>query len=63
VPYKRLSVPSAQERETWRRIQQTFKAKAQAACGSEEVLALLRSPSFCFLPGFYAQATTPERRI
>jgi tryptophan halogenase len=60
VPYKRPYVPSPQERAIWRQIQQAFKAKAQAGVGSEEALALLRSPGFRWPPTLYSQQVGQE---
>jgi tryptophan halogenase len=54
VPCKRPYVPPPQERAEWRRIQQAFKAKALAACSTEEVLRIIRSPQFRWPPTFYS---------
>jgi tryptophan halogenase len=53
VPYDRPYVPTNQERETWRRIQQAFRAKAEAGVGVNEALALVRSPSFAWPATLY----------
>jgi hypothetical protein len=53
VPYQVPYVPGPQERETWRQIQQAFKAKALTAVGVKEALALVRSPHFRWPPNLY----------
>ena len=54
VPVKYPYVPSPAERETWRRIQNAFKAKAEAAVSIPEALALIRSPGFRWPPTLYS---------
>jgi tryptophan halogenase len=46
VQYQPLYVPNVAERETWRQIQQAFKAKAEAGVGVKEALTVVRSPAF-----------------
>src|SRR5262249_11451239 len=46
VPYQRLYVPNDRERETWRQIQQAFRAKGEAGVSVKEALAIVRSPAF-----------------
>jgi tryptophan halogenase len=53
VPYQNPYVPTLEERETWRRIQQAFKSKAEAGVGVKEALTLVRSPSFQWPPKLY----------
>jgi hypothetical protein len=53
VPYKNPFVPSAQERETWGRIQQAWKAKAETAVSVKEALTLVRSLDFKWPPNLY----------
>jgi tryptophan halogenase len=53
VPYDRAYVPSQRERETWREIQQAFKAKAEAGVGVKDALNLVRSPEFQWPPTLY----------
>jgi tryptophan 7-halogenase len=53
VPYQRPYVPSPQERETWRRIQQAFKTKAEAGVGVKEALTLVRSLDFQWPANLY----------
>jgi tryptophan halogenase len=55
VPYERRNVPSAQERATWRQIQQAFKAKAETGVGVKEALTLVRSPAFHWPPTLYTE--------
>jgi tryptophan halogenase len=55
VPYEPLYVPSEQEREKWRRIQQAFKAKAEAGVSVKEALTLVRSPQFQWPPTLYTE--------
>jgi tryptophan halogenase len=55
VPYEPLYRPSPQERETWRQIQQAFRAKAQAGVGVKEALTLVRSPDFHWPPTLYTE--------
>jgi tryptophan halogenase len=55
VPYERRYVPNPQERETWRQIQQAFKAKAEAGVGVKEALTLVRSPAFHWPPTLYTE--------
>jgi tryptophan halogenase len=54
VPYQRPYVPSPRERETWRQIQQAFKAKAEAGVSVKDALAVVRSPEFHWPPTFYS---------
>jgi tryptophan 7-halogenase len=54
VPYQEPYVPSRQERETWRQIQQAFKAKAEAGVSVKEALTLVRSPAFHWPPTLYS---------
>jgi tryptophan 7-halogenase len=54
VPYQRPYIPSPKERETWRQIQQAFKAKALTGVGVKEALALVRSPQFHWPPTLYS---------
>jgi tryptophan 7-halogenase len=53
VPYQRPYVPSPKERQTWRQIQEAFKAKALAAVSVNEALTLVRSPEFHWPPNLY----------
>jgi tryptophan halogenase len=53
VPYQDVYAPGPRERETWRQIQQAFKAKAQAAIGVKEALTLVRSPDFQWPANLY----------
>ena len=46
VPYQNPYVPSPRECQTWRQIQEAFKAKASAGVGVQEALSLVRSPAF-----------------
>jgi tryptophan halogenase len=55
VPYERPYVPSERERDTWRRIRQAFKAKAEAGVGVKEALTLVRSPEFKWPPTLYTE--------
>ena len=55
VRYQEPYVPSRQERETWRQIQQAFKAKAEAGVGVKEALTLVRSPEFRWPPTLYTE--------
>jgi tryptophan halogenase len=55
VPYERPYVPSERERETWRRIQQAFKTKAEAGVGVKEALTLVRSAEFRWPPTLYTE--------
>jgi tryptophan halogenase len=55
VPYQGPYQPGPQERETWRRIQQTFKAKAEAGVGVKEALTLVRSREFHWPPNLYSE--------
>src|SRR5262249_52974398 len=54
VPCKRLYLIGDAERAVWRRIQQAFKAKAEAGVSIPEALALIRSPGFRWPPSLYA---------
>jgi tryptophan halogenase len=54
VPMKRPYLPTPQERDIWRRIQEAFKAKALAAVSIPEALALIRSPQFRWPPSLYS---------
>ncbi len=54
VPCRRPYVPSPQEREIWRQIQQAFKAKAQTGVGVKEALTVVRSPDFHWPPTLYS---------
>jgi tryptophan halogenase len=53
VPYQRPYQPSQEEHEIWRRIQQAWKAKAEAGVGVKEALTLVRSPQFQWPPNLY----------
>jgi tryptophan halogenase len=55
VPYQTAHVPSDQERQTWRRIQEAFKAKAANGVGVKEALTLVRSPAFHWPPTLYSE--------
>jgi tryptophan halogenase len=55
VPYQRPYLPSPQERETWRQIQQAFKAKGEAGIGVKEALTLVRSPAFHWPANLYTE--------
>jgi tryptophan halogenase len=55
VPYKKPFVPSEQEREAWRRIQQAFKAKGMAGVSVKEALTLVRSPEFHWPTTLYTE--------
>jgi tryptophan halogenase len=55
VPYDRAYVPSPAERETWQRIRQAFKAKAEVGVSVKEALTLVRSPDFHWPPNLYTQ--------
>jgi tryptophan halogenase len=55
VPYEPLYVPSQQERETWRQIQQAFKGKAEAGVSVKEALTLVRSHDFHWPPNLYTE--------
>jgi tryptophan halogenase len=54
VPFDPPYVPSPQERDTWRQIQQAFKAKAVGAVGVKEALTLIRAPEFHWPPTLYS---------
>ena len=54
VPYERPYVPSERERQTWRQIQEAFKAKALTAVGVKEALTLVRSQDFHWPPTLYS---------
>jgi tryptophan halogenase len=54
VPYKDPYVPGPEERQAWRRIQETFKAKALTGVGVKEALTLVRSPAFQWPPTLYS---------
>jgi tryptophan halogenase len=54
VPYKTPYVPGAEERRTWRQIQEAFKAKALTGVGVKEALTLVRSPQFQWPPTLYS---------
>jgi tryptophan halogenase len=55
VPYDRPYIPSAAERETWRRIQQAFKTKGEAGVSVKEALTLVRSLEFRWPPTLYTE--------
>jgi tryptophan halogenase len=55
VPYERIYRPGPQEQDTWRRIQQAFRAKAEAGVGVKEALTLVRSPAFQWPPTLYTE--------
>lgn len=55
VPFEPLYIPSQKERDTWRRIQQAFKAKADAGISVKEALTLVRSPEFQWPPALYTE--------
>jgi tryptophan halogenase len=54
VPYQQSYVPSPQERQAWRQIQEAFKAKALTGVGVKEALTLVRSPAFHWPPTLYS---------
>jgi tryptophan 7-halogenase len=54
VPYKSAYAPGAQERQTWRQIQEAFKEKALSGVSVKEALTLLRSPEFQWPPTLYS---------
>src|SRR5262249_32029536 len=54
VPYAPLYEPSPQERQTWQRIQEAFRAKAMNGVGVKEALTLVRSPAFQWPPTLYS---------
>jgi tryptophan halogenase len=53
VPYNRPYVPSPEERQLWRQIQQSFRAKGEAGVSVKEALGWVRSPDFQWPPNFY----------
>jgi hypothetical protein len=55
VPYARPYVASAAEQETWRRIQQAFKGRAEAGVSVKEALTLVRAPEFRWPPTLYTE--------
>jgi tryptophan halogenase len=55
LPYETLYVPTERERETWRRIQQAFKAKAENGVSVKEALTLVRSREFQWPPNLYTE--------
>jgi tryptophan halogenase len=55
VPYQRPYLPSPQERETWRQIQQAFKAKGESGISVKEALTLVRSPAFHWPANLYTE--------
>jgi tryptophan halogenase len=55
VPYQRPYVPTHQERETWRQIQQAFRAKGEAGVSVKEALGIVRSPAFRWPETLYTE--------
>jgi tryptophan halogenase len=54
VPYRGPYVPSPPERETWRQVQQAFKAKGERGVSVKEALTLVRSLEFKWPPTLYS---------
>jgi tryptophan halogenase len=53
APWRQPYVPSPRERDTWRQIQQAFRAKAQHGVSVKEALTLVRAPEFQWPKNLY----------
>lgn len=59
VPYRKTHVISAEERQKWRQVQQTFRGKATAAVDIPEALRAVRREGFAWPRELYSPRSVP----
>ncbi len=55
APWQRPYTPTITEHLEWHHIQETLKSKAETALSTEQTLAMIRSPEYCWPSDFYRQ--------